>query len=566
MKKTSRAIFFATAGSVALTACTTTGGGRLANGAPVSACDSRQSTAGATIGGALLGAAVGALVDGGRGAVRGAVVGGAAGVIWGSYLDAEACRRETQAAAFGFRIQQSEKIDWSAPAQQASTAPKVTVLTAPEEVFTSGSSTLTVKGREYFLALAKDFTGRAPTPSELEGMKPEDQETLRAKFVQRRSMPLLLVGHTDDVGSDVANQKLSEARAKAVGEVMRESGVEPDRIYYWGAGESRPLADNRSAEGQAKNRRVNVMEFASVSDIEAFVQQDKPRTEFQQDQENKSRIPQVAQPKADAKAPAAGTEPVQATEAKQTPSSAIYPKAVPTSGTKPTAPSPSEVKPLPDTTTKDGQTPELHKPNPKPERTYRPASFDLGGKLLDFTDRTIVDKIGRQPVKTSWLISTAIANEFVTPSCGEDRPNTSGTIRRLDNDKPLGMKVLDLWPGMEDVAWAAVVNGHYVALKGIAVGSDGSSIPRNPTVQIYQNWAAVKDKRAAQPDFTYATSAKAVPGANGLLYRVFVTDANASISCIDLFVAKTGAASGSGVIVQERERGIFAASYNPKKP
>lgn len=64
-------------------------------------------------------------------------------------------------------------------------------------------------------------------------------------------------GHTDSVGTDAYNQRLSERRANAVRDVLvEEYGVGADRVNSVGYGESRPVADNATAEGRAINRRV----------------------------------------------------------------------------------------------------------------------------------------------------------------------------------------------------------------------------------------------------------------------------------------------------------------------
>ncbi|WP_095148064.1 OmpA family protein [Pseudomonas sp. Irchel s3a18] len=63
-------------------------------------------------------------------------------------------------------------------------------------------------------------------------------------------------GHTDSVGPDAYNQKLSQRRADAVKQVLVQDGVEASRVSSVGYGESRPVADNSTAEGRAVNRRV----------------------------------------------------------------------------------------------------------------------------------------------------------------------------------------------------------------------------------------------------------------------------------------------------------------------
>ena len=69
---------------------------------------------------------------------------------------------------------------------------------------------------------------------------------------------IVLVGHTDSVGADAYNQKLSVRRAEAVKAYLVSKGIEANRIYTEGKGESQPVADNKTAEGRAKNRRVDV--------------------------------------------------------------------------------------------------------------------------------------------------------------------------------------------------------------------------------------------------------------------------------------------------------------------
>ncbi len=69
---------------------------------------------------------------------------------------------------------------------------------------------------------------------------------------------IIAVGHTDSVGSAAYNQKLSVRRAEAVKAYLVSKGIEKNRVYTEGKGESQPVADNRTAAGRAKNRRVEV--------------------------------------------------------------------------------------------------------------------------------------------------------------------------------------------------------------------------------------------------------------------------------------------------------------------
>jgi OOP family OmpA-OmpF porin len=69
---------------------------------------------------------------------------------------------------------------------------------------------------------------------------------------------IIAVGHTDAVGSDEYNQKLSIKRSEAVKAYLLSKGIEKDRVYTEGKGEKQPVADNKSKDGRAKNRRVEV--------------------------------------------------------------------------------------------------------------------------------------------------------------------------------------------------------------------------------------------------------------------------------------------------------------------
>lgn len=70
---------------------------------------------------------------------------------------------------------------------------------------------------------------------------------------------LLIEGHTDSVGTDAYNQGLSDRRALAVRTALIQANVDPGRITTVGYGEARPIADNNTAEGRLKNRRVEII-------------------------------------------------------------------------------------------------------------------------------------------------------------------------------------------------------------------------------------------------------------------------------------------------------------------
>ncbi|MFT4269159.1 MAG: OmpA family protein [Xenophilus sp.] len=92
-------------------------------------------------------------------------------------------------------------------------------------------------------------------------LKPEGRAKLDDLVSKIRGINLeviIAVGHTDSIGTDAYNQKLSVRRAEAVKAYLVSKGIERNRVYTEGKGEKQPVADNRTKEGRAKNRRVEI--------------------------------------------------------------------------------------------------------------------------------------------------------------------------------------------------------------------------------------------------------------------------------------------------------------------
>lgn len=94
-------------------------------------------------------------------------------------------------------------------------------------------------------------------------IKSESHELLNEIYEVLRDNPQIkkvdIVGHTDGVGAEKYNQDLSERRAKAVLTYLVQKGIDASRLTSQGKGKSQPIADNDTAAGKEKNRRVEFL-------------------------------------------------------------------------------------------------------------------------------------------------------------------------------------------------------------------------------------------------------------------------------------------------------------------
>ncbi|MBF5043503.1 OmpA family protein [Aggregicoccus sp. 17bor-14] len=167
--------------------------------------------------GAIVGAGAGALIGKGwGGAAIGAAAGAVAGGAVGNYLDKQA--------------QELEKANLPVERTQDGA---IVVKMPGDLLFATNSATLSPQAMQSVNELADVLV-----------KYPEDR--------------IQVAGHTDSTGSDEYNKQLSLKRADAVAQVLLSRGVKSEQIATAGAGELQPVADNATAEGRAKNRRVQL--------------------------------------------------------------------------------------------------------------------------------------------------------------------------------------------------------------------------------------------------------------------------------------------------------------------
>lgn len=169
--------------------------------------------------------------------------------------------RDGDGGEMTFRLVSGGKTVWvnvepgifSAPAQSYKLS--IVEVAAMQQVV-SANKLLEALNRDGFIALYINFdTGKAD-------LKADGQATVREIVAMLKAAPALKIGiegHTDNVGAAASNKALSDARAKSVMAAVVAGGIAANRLSAAGFGPDKPIADNRSEDGRAKNRRVELV-------------------------------------------------------------------------------------------------------------------------------------------------------------------------------------------------------------------------------------------------------------------------------------------------------------------
>jgi outer membrane protein OmpA-like peptidoglycan-associated protein len=170
--------------------------------------------------GAGVGAAAGGIIGNGRGAIIGAGVGALGGYAWSQYMAGKKAQMELAAAGTGVQVTQ--------------TADNRLELNAPTDIsFAVNSAQIQPQLRPVLDQFAAGLDGQ-------------------------RGLEIMIVGHTDATGTDAINDPLSLARADSVRSYLMGRGINPALIRTEGRGSHQPIASNDTAEGRARNRRVEI--------------------------------------------------------------------------------------------------------------------------------------------------------------------------------------------------------------------------------------------------------------------------------------------------------------------
>lgn len=441
--------------------------------------------------GALAGAAAGALSNKGNGAViGGAVIGAAAGC--GAALAYKDRIDRLRSLAQEEHLQLDVET-LNTPAATASAAPQEAGFVAQvqdEGMFAVGSAQLSPDGERQVRKLASAFGGE-------------------------RNTAILVVGHTDATGSASFNQQLSERRARAVASILAEQGIARQRMYFQGAGASRPIADNSDPMQRGKNRRV---EFVEVNDTATLVKR------VNAEQNNPKYL-------------AHGTAMVVKAPARRT-----MPAA--------SAPARPNVK----------EKAAAHAPQLPAMVAHSGSLVDFGGQAASSSQWTLGQTITPKSGGFT-LVSPAYASTIPVSSCEADQPRESGKVFNLASGQALDSHpTTDYLPGYNNRVWAQTVNGHLVTISPVSILRVDAAVDRQPFIQVVTDYAKGNRKALIKADAV----ANTYEGEDRVLYRVFLKDPQAPVSCMDVVFSKGSATATDGALFYPRRDGeTFTARFVP---
>lgn len=400
--------------------------------------------------------------------------------------------------------------------------------------FMSGSDELQPDAKEHFMEIAQEYSidqfatqNGANTPEK----RAKIEEALHKKRI-------LLIGHTDDTGNSKANADLSERRAKSVAKLFKSAGVNEDQLYYQGAGETMPIADNATEVGRTKNRRVEIVDLSDETTFNLYLQNRRPNTAYYRPVD-----PATVLAKSNTALP---------TEVKGDPTN----KEVVEEKSEKNIP----VTKTPSAPQKVAKIAHANKVKPNVGSVKQKMAsnlIDFGGTPL--SANTAVADIGEvaKPKSSFTLISEAQASEIgQLRSCNFDRPRNAGLVKSLKDGNAYNTN--QYLPGVYDSSWAGQANGHLVALTHVAVLRDGGVPARKPELLLYQNYSGGKIK----PSYQGPADVNTYRGDKALLYRVF---SDGPVRCMDIVIPNSNPREApNSLIVYERDGDFYGSSFNPK--
>lgn len=506
-------------------------------------CASSARNVGILAGG-VLGAVIGSQIsDKKAGIAIGAGLGATLGGLIGNDIDRRRCELHqiAQKNQLELLVSDIKVADTSNTGSTATESVGLSVsIVDTGEQFPSGSTTPSAQARKAFSEVAQAYRRIA------DDGKPQDKAAAQARL---SNMRILLVGHTDDTGSSRLNADLAEARASEIAKIFAANGFARAQIFYQGAGETLPIADNGTAEGRAKNRRVEIVDLSSDAAFAQYLASRRPNLSFYREASTTPAAVAAAaeaapSTKASSHAQAAKSKPASPTQtptardnkvrgtasntgvARNASSTADVANAVPASnsGADAAATSTTAASATPTTT---AATP---RGLPAPKAAPGVREFDFGGTPVVGQAQPV--HIGELKTKSTFsLLPSAHANlPNGLGSCLSDRPRVAHGVKSLANGATPVRSTADYMPGLYNSSWFGMVGTHMVALNRVAVLRDGGAPANPPELLVYENF---KGNTSAKADYRKTPEVNTYQGDKALLYRVFV---GGPVQCLDVVV------------------------------
>jgi outer membrane protein OmpA-like peptidoglycan-associated protein len=379
-----------------------------------------------------------------------------------------------------------------------------------------------------------DTNSSEPTPNAAQFYQQMAAEIASSHSEKDGNKRILIVGHTDDIGESHYNVLLSERRAHTIGKIFESAGISSDRIYYQGAGESLPVADNRTYEGRAKNRRVEIADLSKEEVFRQYLQSRRPNTAFYR--------------------------PVDIAGSTKKPVNTVKVDDVPIT-TKPAFGKKGETQNI----AKAPQTVQM-------ENKSKPVLIQpsLQQDFIDFRGfpatpaNTSVDFGSGVKIEQGFLnlINEAQASDMESIRyCYMDQPRNVGAVKSLKDGKVYESK--DYLPGLYGRIWRNTVGGNLIVLNNVAVLRDGAAPANAPNLQVFANFNP-KSNHKPKPDVMMTPEVNAYQVSNGLLYRIFTQNKH-GMRCMDVLFSKDGSptAKEGKVIYYGSTGNEFVADFKP---
>lgn len=462
---------------------------------------------GGTTIGAGVGAAIGKEIAGDAGMLIGAVIGGGIGYVIGNEIDKRRANlnklaKEENLEVLSQNVVESNNQVVSQNIDKGNVDKKIVgdsfTVFSNEEQFALNSSNLNKRAEDIFTKVAKEY-------------KNSDKK-------------ILIIGHTDDSGSSVHNQKLSEDRAKNVGDIFVQNGFQKSNIYYLGAGENNPIANNNTVDGAKKNRRVEIVELKDENEIIKYASKTSNPEFFRK-----------VETKVVTSAKSNKNEIVRKVNSVKTDEKEIQSKEI---------------------VQKNQVIPDKRQVSTSKVRDI----FDFKGKKVVDNKFALKTNFGESIQSNDFSIFTkAQANNATNfyQNCLTDKPRVKADVKSLETNKAI-YKTIDYKKGLNNVPFVTNIEKTLIAINPVAVLENSSSSVNAPKVSFYKDYKGEED---IEPTLELLTSVNTYQGTNGLIYRIFFENNDTQMKCIDIVFDEKNVNNSKGVIYYTKNNQVLERDF-----